>query len=242
VSAAGESILASLAVVAAERARRANVAGFATRVAALKGFQQRRFSHTYADLLASARYGAVARFFLDELYGPNDFTRRDAQFARMVPAMVRLFTSDVVETVATVSGLHALTETLDTAMAEHLDGDGVGAIDYVRAWQAVGRPAERERQIAMTVDVAERLDRLVRKPLLGSGLRLMRGPARAAGLTELHRFLESGFETFREMKGASEFIAMVTTREHALAAALFGADLDGASVGRSPEHALALLP
>jgi hypothetical protein len=242
VSASGESILASLGVVAAERARRANDSGLVTRVAALKSFQQRRFAHTYADLLASARYGAVARFFLDELYGPNDFTRRDAQFARMVPAMVRLFTSDVIDTVATVSALHALSETLDTAMAEHLGDAGIVAIDYVRAWQAGGRPADRERQIAMTLEIAERLDHLVKKPLLGSALRLMRRPARAAGLTELHRFLESGFDTFLKMKGAGEFIAMVRTREQAFAATLFGVDLDGEHSGRRPEPALALLP
>jgi hypothetical protein len=241
VTPAGESILASLGVVAGERARRADVPGLAMRVAALKAFQQRRFSHTYADLLVSARYGAVARFFLHELYGPNDFTRRDAQFARMVPAMVRLFTSDVVATVATVSGLHALTETLDTAMAEQLGDVELVAIDYVRAWQAVGHPSDRERQIAMTLGVAERLDQLVRKPLLGSGLRLMRGPARAAGLSELHRFLETGFETFRKMNGAREFIGMVSSREQAFAAALFSARLQGAESGR-PLDALAVLP
>ena len=86
MSASAVAILGLLKVVDAERERRSADPGLNARVAALKAFQQRRFSHTYADLLASSRYGAVARFFLDELYGPSDFTRRDEQFARMVRA------------------------------------------------------------------------------------------------------------------------------------------------------------
>ena len=78
-----QQILAHLRGVAAERQRRAGDAGLAQRVLALKAYQQRRFSLTYADLLATPRYAAVARFFLDELYGPHDFTERDDQLARV---------------------------------------------------------------------------------------------------------------------------------------------------------------
>jgi hypothetical protein len=77
----------------------------------------------------------------------------------------------------------------------------------------------------LTLDVASRLDHFTRKPLLRNSLRLMRGPARAAGLAELQQFLESGFDTFRAMDGAQEFIRVIEDRERALAASLFQADL-----------------
>ena len=51
----------------------------------------------------------------------------------------------------------------------------------------------------------------------------MRGPARAAGLGELQHSLESGFDIFKAMKGADEFIAFIAARERALAEALFAA-------------------
>lgn len=228
------TILAHLKTVDDERARRAAVPGLQARVSELKRYQQRRFSHTYADLLNSPRYGAAARFFLDELYGPSDFTHRDAQFARVVPALVRLFPSEIVETVAALSHLHALSEKLDTEMGAQLAAGPIAGIDYIVAWQATGRVAEREAQIALTLDVAARLDRFTRRVLVRNSLRLMRGPARAAGLTELQRFLENGFDTFRAMHGAQEFIATVSSRERALASALFEAavsKLDDASVG-----------
>ncbi|MEO8527434.1 MAG: hypothetical protein ABI460_22075 [Caldimonas sp.] len=236
------AILGHLKRVDVERERRSAEPGLNARVVALKAFQQRRFSHTYADLLASARYGAAARFFLEKLYGPDDFTRRDAQFARTVPALVRLFPDRVVATVSTLAELHASSETLDTAMGARLEYEQISGRDYVRAWQEVGRAAERERQIALTLDVATGLDELTRMPLLRSTLRLMRAPARAAGLAELQWFLETGFDTFRTMKGAQGFIALVGSRERALASVLFAADSEGIDDAASMQRALASLP
>ena len=57
------SILADLRLVAAEREQRAASASLMAHVLAIKHYQQRRFSRTYADLLAAPRYAAVARFF-----------------------------------------------------------------------------------------------------------------------------------------------------------------------------------
>ena len=234
-------ILAHLTTVDRERVRRSQTAGLDATVAALKAYQQRRFSHTYADLLQSARYGPASRFFLAELYGPTDFTRRDAQFARVVPALVRLFPNEIVETVATLAELHALSESLDTQMALELADARVEGISYIHAWQGTGRAADRQRQISLTLDVAGRLDRFTRRVLVRNSLRLMRGPARAAGLTELQRFLEAGFDTFREMNGAQEFITMVRTREQALASALFAATPDEVE-DATTATALAALP
>jgi len=61
----------------------------------------------------------------------------------------------------------------------------------------------------------------------------MRTPARIAGLGELQRMLESGFDTFRAMHGADEFIATIESRERALAADLFAPDDDAASLARA---------
>lgn len=222
-----DAILATLRTVEFERLRRSRDPELARKVVAVKAFQQRRFLHTYADLLSSPRYGGAARFFLGELYGPADFTQRDAQFARVVPSIIRLFPADVVDAVAALAELHALSETLDTAMASHLNSGAVLVmpLQYARAWQATGRPDDREMQISLTLSVAGDLDRLTRKPLLRSSLRLMRGPARAAGLAALQQFLEAGFDTFRAMKGATEFVEIVRAREQALASMLFGARL-----------------
>jgi hypothetical protein len=220
----GQSILGNLKVVAAERQRRQGDSALEERVRAVKHFQHDRFQRTYADLLAQPRYASATRFFLDDLYGPRDFTQRDAQFVRIVPALVRLFPQPIVQTVRALSELHALSETLDTRMAALLPGGSIDMPAYARAWQAASSPEVREQQIALMLSVGQALERYTRNPLLSHSLRLMRGPARAAGLAALQSFLEVGFETFRGMHGASEFLSTIAARERALAAQLFALD------------------
>lgn len=216
-----ERILATLRAVDEQRARRASDPALAARVREVKHFQHERFQDTYADLLASKRYAKVARFFLEDLYGPGDFSKRDAQFARVVPGLVRLFPNEVVHTVQTLGDLHALSEELDTAMGSVVPDGPVSAVAYKAAWQTVGRRADREAQIMLMRSVGDALDAYTRNPLLRHSLRLMRAPARMAGLAELQSFLETGFDTFREMKGAKEFLDTVVQRELEVTAALF---------------------
>ena len=204
------------------------------RVQAVKHYQHERFQHTYADLLAQPRYAQATRFFLDELYGPVDFTRRDTQFKRVVPALVRLFPREVVRTVQTLGELHALSEELDSAMGRVVPPGPVDLAGYAGAWQTVGRPADREAQIMLMRRVADALDLHTRNPLLRHTLRLMRTPARLAGLPELQAFLEAGFDTFGAMRGAKDFLDTVVGRERALAAWLFAAQVPLVVDGRFP--------
>ena len=225
MSSPANAILEHLRTVELERSRREASPDLAARVLALKRYQQQRFGKTYADLLISPRYAAASRFFLEELYGPRDFSQRDAQFARVVPALVRLFSDDIVGTVRTLAELHALSETLDSETASHLARPEVDAPAYIAAWQAAGHDAGRERQIALTLEVGESLDALTRNPLMRHSLRMMRGPARAAGLGELQIFLESGFDAFKAMRGAREYLAEIGRRERELASWLFSAPI-----------------
>jgi len=220
-----QAIVDSLDAVARERARRAEL-GIEARCTRLKGFQQQRFRLAYADLLATPRYAGAAGFFLDELYGPRDFTRRDAQFQRIVKPLVRLFPHEVVDTVAQLARLHALSEGLDTRMAQQL-GDEITAAEYVRAWIAVGNEEARAQQIRLTLAVGRALDVYTRKPLLRGMLHMMRKPAALAGLSELQRFLECGFDTFRAMQGAAAFLDTIHHHEEVWALTLFAGDPEG---------------
>ncbi len=231
-----DPILANLRRVDVERVLRASTPGLAAKVDAIKHYQQRRFCLTYADLLVSDRYGPAARFFLNELYGPRDFSERDAQFAKVVPAMVRLFPQSVIETIAALAELHGLSERLDTAMGAALHFPSVDAKTYILAWQHGGDSAARETQIGLTVNLGKSLDELTRKPILRRSLQMMRGPAVAAGLGELQGLLECGFDAFGVMRGAQHFLEIVGSRERSLANWLFAVKVDGLDASRFDQH------
>jgi hypothetical protein len=238
----GDRILEHLAAVEAQRVRRTADPVLARAVAALKAYQQARFARTHADLLEHPRYGRAARFFLEELYGPQDFATRDAQFARIVPALVRLFPHDIVTTVEALAAVHALSERLDSAMGAQLGAGPPTREGYVRAWQAVGDEAARLRQIELVMRVGRALDRHTRSLVLRTSLKAMRAPARAAGMAALQVFLETGFEAFGAMRGAREFLAVIEERESALARRLFEPRAVEAAAAPAQDDVLAQLP
>jgi hypothetical protein len=205
-------------------------------VAAVKRLQSRRFAGTYADLLGGGPYRAAAQFFLHELYSDADYSERDAQFSRIAGALQRLFPRQVTATAVSLAQLHALTEQLDHAMglawgdgAAPQGDDGAQAARYTAAWRTVARRAERRAQLAMVLEIGGELQRLTRTPGLRLMLKMMRGPAVAAGMGALQRFLEAGFDTFaamaRQPGGAAGFMAVIDARECALIDLMFDTEL-----------------
>lgn len=186
----------------------------------LKEWQAARLARTYADLLASERYNPAAEFFLSDLYGPKDFRSRDEELARVVPIMVRVLPARALMTLLEAVRMDTLSESLDTGMVLALRKAGrskeIDWPSYVAAYRACGRRKDRELQIALIDKIGKTLDRLTRMPLIRYSLKLMNGPAHLAGLGALHSFLQRGFDAFSEMRGADEFLAIVTERETAL--------------------------
>ena len=191
----------------------------------LKEWQAARLAGNYADLLASPRHKPAAEFFLTDLYGPKDFRSRDEELARVVPIMVHVLPARALATLREAVKMDALSESLDNAMVLALRKTGqIKSIDwpaYVAAYRACGRRKDRELQIALIDRIGKTLDRLTRMPLIHFSLKLMNGPAHLAGLGDLHSFLQRGFDAFSYMKGADEFLAIVTERETALMNELF---------------------
>ena len=191
---------------------------------AVKRWQSHRLEHTYADLLVSPRYGAACRFFLDEIYGARDFAQRDREALRVVPKLARLLPERAVATMAHGVELDGLSETLDARVAEHLGGR-IDAETYCAAYVAAGTRPERQQQIATVDEIGRSLERLARVPLLSTMLHMMRGPAEAAGLGHLHRFLATGFDAFQSMGAADAFLDAVRTRESALMQRVFDGEV-----------------
>jgi len=209
----------------AERAANPIVAGALDRLRAL---QAARLRHTYADLAAQPRYASAIRFFQEDLYGSGDFSRRDADLMRVVPAMVRVLPADLVACVAKAVELNALSHEIDLLLLTHLPraDAGFGVADYCRAYRRSGEFSARRRQIDLIGEVGAALDGYVHSRLVRTSLALMRKPAHIAGLGALQAFLERGVAAFRSMGGAETFLETVRQRETALLDAIVGGSVD----------------
>jgi len=229
-------LMAELDRSAALRRRSGEDEVFSRRRGLLRAWQAGRLGRTHRDLLESRRFGAAAKFFLTDLYGPTDLNRHVDDVRRIVPVMTKVLPDSGLATVAHAVELNSLSESLDGDMVEAL-GDNAVFLDaalWGAAYRAVGRAAERTRQIDLIERLGTALDKLTHVRLIGATLTMMRGPATLAGLGELQAFLERGYSAFGAMRGgAGEFVELVVSRERAISASVFSGD-DGA-LSRPPE-------
>jgi hypothetical protein len=230
MDASAQQIQDALQAVALLRQQHAADPPMAQAGAAVKRFQARRFQATYSDLLHSPRYKTAASFFLQELYSDKNYAERDQQFARIASTIAKLFPQPVVNTAAALAEVHALTEKLDDLMAREWLADQAAAPDsddcarYIRCWRRVGDIAARTRQLEVVLQLGHELNRLTRMFGLRTLLKMMRGPAAAAGLNSLQHFLETGFDAFANMRGADEFLRVIRDRETTWIRSLFEDD------------------
>lgn len=195
----------------------------AARWRAVKHWQADRLRRTYSDLLAQPRFAPACEFFLAELYGAKDFSQRDQEALRVVAKLASMLPERAVQTMALAVELDELSEMLDARVAR-LVSLPVSDDGYAAAYRVAGTRAEREHQIETIDRIGRSLERVARIPLLAPMLHMMRGPAEAAGLGHLHQFLQSGFDAFRAMGPASEFLDTIRARETALMESLFAGE------------------
>lgn len=191
---------------------------------ALKAWQAERLQLTYADLLAHPRYRHAALFFLTDLYGARDYSQRDADVARILPKLTALLPAAALSAIADAVELDALSEQLDHELRAALTAADVEAITakaYASAYRGCANRQAREHQIALTHAIGSALDKLTRIAFLEATIKMLRKPAKLAGLTELQSFLERGFVTFKQMAGADEFLDTLRARETELMNRLF---------------------
>lgn len=184
----------------------------------LQRWQAARLERSFMDFLAKPRTEPAARFFLDDLYGDYDVTRRDQDVERVLPLMRKLLPAHLIETAADAIELAWLSHAFDLRMAEQLErlsprSRKLDEALYAKAYRAVGKPRLRDHQIALILRVGRTLDEAVHKPWIPRLLRASRLPAKLAGLGTLQTFLERGFAAFKQLRGADEFLEAIARRE-----------------------------
>lgn len=205
----------------------------------VRQWQARRLERSFRDFLADPRTAPAARFFLSDVYGDHDFSRRDADIARVLPMMQRLLPGPLLATVADGIALSALSHALDLRMAAALERRGpadgtLGVASYGNAYREVGLPRLRARQVALVESVGIGLAVALRQPGIGTLLRLSRTPARAMGLGELQGFLERGVAAFHGLGDARGLIDAIARAERRASARLFAGDPDPFGPGDAP--------
>lgn len=192
----------------------------------VRRWQAARLASSFDGFMTDPKRRGAAEFFLTDLYGDQDFSRRDADIARVVPKMQRLLPQTLLETLADAIELGALSHAFDLRIAEILQrlAPRRTTLDdalYGRAYREVGLPRLRAHQIDLIVVAGYGLGHALRTRGVSTLLTVLRGPARAAGLGELQSFLERGFGAYAKLDDIAGFIADIERSEREVSRRLF---------------------
>lgn len=197
----------------------------------VRRWQAERLEASFDRFLRDPDRRPAAQFFLSDVYNDHDFSRRDADIARVLPMMQRLLPRTLLATMADAIELGLLTHAFDLRMARVLQDSSprrrkLDATLYAQAYRQAGLPRLHGHQIDLLARVGLGLGRALRMPGVAVLLKLARSPAKAAGLAELQGFLERGFNAFGQLGDVRGFIAEIEQHEREVAGRLFDGDPD----------------
>ncbi|MCA9930695.1 MAG: hypothetical protein KC419_19555 [Anaerolineales bacterium] len=200
-------------------------------LATLRTWQSERLAVTHQDLLRHKQFGPACRFFLTDVYAPQDFSERDEDILHVYQAMKRIMPAPIMRTLNLVIALNELTNQLDNQLVQVMVDDlqltdAITSEMYAEAYRICDNYADRVRQINLIVDVGGSVNKLVRLPFVGLTLRLAHTPAHLSGWAELQNFLERGFEAFKHMKNADPFLETISQREKKILDQIYAGDAE----------------
>jgi hypothetical protein len=207
-------------------------------LALLQRWQLDRLSATYADFLADARYQPACSFFMDEIYAPRDFSRRDREFEHLYAMLVKFLPEWMLRLMRDAIELNQMTGELDSHLLDVLVGelgmqDQLSAEVYAEAYRRCDNYFQRLQQIEMLVEIVRQVGQGAQLPLTGRALSLARLPALKLGWSELYGFVTRGYQAFQPIKDVQPLAEVIEAREKQLLDQIYsvGQDLKG----RSPQ-------
>lgn len=201
-----------------EIARDANLLDTITDV---QDWQCQRILATHQEMLHQPRFAPALHFFVDHVYGPQDFSQRDQDIGRLVPKLGKYLPASALVSLGDALQLNALSFELDYALARNLKSQTIDRQLYAGAYLNCDNQPQRQTQLQLMQALGNHLADAVATKGISTLLMLSRRPAKKAGLGVLHQFMSSGHKAFKHLGKADDFILPIVQREQQLMTALF---------------------
>jgi hypothetical protein len=203
-------------------------------VKGVQRWQTLRMQATHEAHINNPRTAPALAFFAEQIYGPQDFSQRDADIKRVVPKMHKYMPNQALLSLESALRLHALSYELDYALALTLKSIALAADNpcaktsivinsqtYAAAYSKENNADLRREQISLLIELGENLSQAIAIKGVAMMLSLSKHPARMKGLQALHLFLHDGYKAFKKIPSSQRFMDDIASKEAHLVAVLF---------------------
>lgn len=204
----------------------AEKASISEHIVQLQHWQCQRLIASHRQMHDHPKFNPAMRFFVEELYGPKDFSQRDNDIARVIPKMAKLLPEQALTSVASALHLNTLSYELDFDLVRQLNNQTLSRQSYAEAYRACNNQAQRQQQLDFIQQLGSDLSEVVNIRGISMLLSMSAKPAKIAGLEALHAFLKQGYNAFNKLGKVEDFIEPVLSLETQIMHSLFEGNAD----------------
>lgn len=186
--------------------------------------------HFFSDLYAKEGYQEAIDFVISDLAGVG-ISKRDRDLERAAGPITTLLPLRALDTIAIAADMNARILRINIAICRSLMVENelppvITEHDYFVACRKASSFEECAEIVYLIKNLGSTLSSLVKVPIIGKTLRIMRAPAHVAGFDALQEFLETGFDTFRQIPEIEHFLAEIEGRAIEIFRTIYTAPLE----------------
>lgn len=209
-----------------------NNAQLQQRLRDVQAWQKQRMQKTHAKQFAEKNNVLMAEYFLNRLYGGDDFDTLAEQIARLTKyahKAEKLIPANAIRTGASAIELAILAVRLDEQVAIQLLADHHPAellTDEIMrvAYLKLDQGELRLKQLDLLDQLGHNLDQYMRSFMVQAAFKMCKGAATKYRFEMMYEFLQEGFLAMKPLKSAEKFVTEFTQVERKIVAKVHAGD------------------
>lgn len=184
----------------------------------VQAWQRTRIEKTHANAFEKPKNQLMANYFLNQLYGGDEFKKLAEQLQRIVPKakkVERFAPSTALETGTMAIYASVLAMELDVHLAEWLLAQDLPVTEenMLSAYRAVDEGDKRREQLENLKEVCYRADKYVNSFMIRKAFGMTKRTAYRHNYQPLYDFIAAGFTAMRPLDSVKGFIDPFCARE-----------------------------
>lgn len=184
----------------------------------VQAWQRARIEKTHADAFGKPKNKLMANYFLNQLYGGDEFKKLAEQLQRIVPKakkVERFAPASALETGSMAIYASVLAMELDVHLAQWLLAQElpVNEENMLSAYRAVDEGDKRREQLDNLKEVCYRADKYVNSFMIRKAFGMTKRTAYRHNYQPLYDFIDAGFTAMRPLDSVKGFIDPFCARE-----------------------------